>query len=135
MPTSIPAVPPSHQDLFEANGFAHLASLGPDGEPQVHPVWYEVDGDNITVSTTKSRQKYRNLQRDQRVALSILDPENPYRYVEVRGRVARMEDDPDQRFIDQLAKKYLGQDTYPWKQPGDERVKIYIEAEKGNTMG
>ena len=135
MPSSNAVVPESHKDLLEAKGFAHLASNGPEGAPQVHPVWYDLDGDRITVSTTKSRQKYRNLQRDPRVALTILDPENPYRYVEIRGRVAEMEDDPDDRFIDRLANKYLGQDTYPWKAPGDERVKIFIEAEKVNTMG
>lgn len=132
---STDVIPDSHDDLLEAPGFAHIASLGPEGEPQSHPVWYDWRDGELLVSTTKSRQKYRNYQRDPRVAITILDPEQPYRYLEIRGRVTEIEDDPEQAFIDVLAKKYLGTDSYPWRKPGEERVIVHIRPDKANTMG
>jgi PPOX class probable F420-dependent enzyme len=132
---STDVIPDSHKDLLEKAGFAHVASLGPEGEPQSHPVWYDWREGELLVSTTKSRQKYRNYQRDPRVAVSILDPDDPYRYLEIRGRVTDIEDDPEQALIDALAKKYLSTDTYPWRKPGQERVIIHIRPEKANTMG
>lgn len=128
-------IPESHADLLEKRGFAHLASLGPDGEPQSHPVWYFWENDELLISTTKERQKYENVQREARVAVSILDPDNPYRYLEIRGRVAEVEEDPQKEFIDRLAQKYLGEDEYPHKQPQAERVIIHIEPDHTNTMG
>jgi PPOX class probable F420-dependent enzyme len=127
-------IPDSHRDLLDAEGFAHLASIGPDGEPQSHPVWYDFQDGQVWVSTTKSRQKHRNVQRDPRVALSILDPKNPYRYLEVRGRVT-VEDDPDKKLIDFLAQKYLGADEYPHKSPSEERVVLRIEPEHAASQG
>lgn len=132
---STDVIPDSHDDLLDAPGFAHIASLGPEGEPQSHPVWYDWRDGELLVSTTKSRQKYRNYQRDPRVAITILDPEQPYRYLEIRGRVTEIEDDPEQAFIDVLAKKYLGTDSYPWRKPGEERVIVHIRPDKANTMG
>jgi PPOX class probable F420-dependent enzyme len=132
---STDVIPDSHDDLLEAPGFAHIASLGPEGEPQSHPVWYDWRDGELLVSTTKSRQKYRNYQRDPWVAITILDPEQPYRYLEIRGRVTEIEDDPEQAFIDVLAKKYLGTDSYPWRKPGEERVIVHIRPDKANTMG
>lgn len=128
-------VPRSHLDLLDKPGFAHLASLGPNGEPQSHPVWYDWMEGYLRISTTKDRQKYRNVTRDPRVSASILDPENPYRYVEVRGRVVGIEDDPEKKFIDYLAGKYLGEEEYPNKQPDAERVIITIDPEHAATMG
>ncbi|MCZ7531601.1 MAG: PPOX class F420-dependent oxidoreductase [Acidimicrobiia bacterium] len=128
-------IPDSHADILDSKGFAHLASIGPDGEPQSHPVWFDTADGRIRISTTKARQKYRNLQNEPRVSLSILDPENPYRYLEVRGRVAAVEDDPDDAFINSLAKKYMDQDEYPLSQPGDERVIFVIEPVHATTMG
>ena len=125
----------SHRDLLEAKGFAHLASLGPDGEPQSHPVWYDFDGEHLLLSTTKARQKYHNVERDPRVALSILDPSDPYRHLEIRGRVTSIEDDPHYRFIDSLAQKYLNEPRYPYTEPGDERVIITVRPERANTSG
>ncbi len=129
------AIPASHADLLEKRGFAHLASLGRDGEPQSHPVWYFWENDELLISTTKDRQKYENVQRDARVAVSILDPDNPYRYLEVRGRVVEIDDDPQKEFIDRLAQKYLDADEYPHKQPQAERVIIHIDPQHANTMG
>ncbi len=89
----------------------------------------------MKINVTKNRQKYRNIQRDQRVALSIVDPENPYHYLEIRGKVARIEDDLQEAFADALAKKYLGLDKFPYSQPGDERVILYIEPEHTTSIG
>ena len=133
MPADV--IPESHRDLLNAKGIAHLASLGPEGEPQSHPVWYDFLDGRLVISTTKDRQKYRNVERDPRVSATITDPENPYRYLEIRGRVVDIEDDPEKKFIDSLAQKYLGQDEYPDKQPGAERVNIAIDAEHCATMG
>lgn len=133
MPADV--IPDSHRDLLDKKGFAHLATLGPDGEPQSHPVWYAFQDDRLVVSTTKDRQKYRNVTRDPRVSVSITDPDNPYRYLEIRGRVEDIEDDPDKAFIDELAQKYLDKDEYPDKQPDLERVNIAIEPEHCATMG
>lgn len=135
MSTATAVVPESHADLLEAKAFAHLASIGPDGEPQSHPVWYDVRDGQFWISTTKQRQKYRNLVRDPRVAMTILDPDEPYRYLEVRGRVVVIDDDPEKRFIDELARKYRGLDEYPDKRPDQDRVTIRIEPEKTNTLG
>ena len=131
----MPAIPESHIDLLEKNGFAHLASIGPNGEPQSHPVWFDWHDGKVRISTTKDRQKYRNLTREQRVALSILDSDNPYRYLELRGRVVAIDDDPDRSFIDSLAKRYMGVDEYPSHQASDERVVFSIEPEHAATLG
>lgn len=121
----ITSVPDSHVDLLETEGFAHLASLGPDGEPHSHPVWYGWDGEHLKFSTTKQRQKFTNVRRDPRVAVTILDPEDPYRYVELRGEIVEIEDDPGKDFIDELAQAYMGQD-YPMKEPDDDRVILHL---------
>ncbi|GAC1362672.1 MAG: PPOX class F420-dependent oxidoreductase [Actinomycetota bacterium] len=126
-------IPESHKDILLKKGFAHVATLGPKGEPQTSPVWYGWDGESLTFSHTKARQKYKNLLRKPEVALSITDPDNPYRYVEIRG-VATIEDDPDKTFIDEMAQKYLGK-PYPWNQPGDERVIMKIKPQRVTTMG
>lgn len=113
----------------------HLASLGPGGNPQVHPVWYDWDGMHVLVSSTSPRQKTKNLRRDGRVAGAILDPDNPYRYVEVRGSVDAIEDDPTGTLIHRLAKKYLDEDRYPWEDDNSQRVIIRIRPESFNVMG
>ncbi|GCE16234.1 PPOX class F420-dependent oxidoreductase [Dictyobacter kobayashii] len=123
-----------YKDLLSTTALAHIATIGPAGEPQTTPVWFDWDGTHILFSQTKGRQKYKNLQRDPRIALSIVDPTNPYRYLEVRGRVVRVDEDPDLRFINSMAKKYMGVDTYPNHQPGDERVVIVIAPEHTTKM-
>jgi len=128
-------IPASHEDLLEAPAIGVLSSIGPDREPQAHPIWYDWDGGELRVSTTTDRQKYRNVQRDKRVTMTILDPDNPYRYLEVRGEVVETEEDPDKRFIDHLAKRYLGKDEYPDKQADAERVIIHIAPRHAATMG
>lgn len=133
MPADV--IPDSHRDILDKPGFAHLATLGPDGEPQSHPVWYDFNDGRLKFSTTKARQKYRNVERDARVSATILDQDNPYRYLEIRGRVVELEDDPEKKFIDYLAGRYLGEDEYPNKDPNAERVIVHIEPEHTATMG
>ncbi len=86
-------------------------------------------------SQTKTRQKYKNVQRDDRIALSIVDPSNPFRYIEVRGRVDQIEEDPDNAFINKMAKKYIDQDVYPYNRPEDERIVLYVKPEHTTQMG
>ncbi len=106
-------VPAQYRDLLESKALAHVATIGPHGEPQANPVWFGWDGENLLFSQTKGRQKCRNIGREPRIALSIVDPANDYRYLEVRGTVVRVDDDPDNAFINGMAKKYIGQDVYP----------------------
>lgn len=88
----------------------------------------------MKISQTRARQKLRNIDHDPHVALSIADPDNPYRYLEVRGTVERVDDDRDNAFIDELSERYLGKRPYPWHQPGDERVVVYIRPTGASTM-
>ena len=129
------AIPEKYADLLDSTALAHIATLGPNGEPQVNPVWFDWDGEHILFSQTTTRQKFKNVKRNPRIALSIVDPENPYRYLEVRGNVVRIDDDPDKAFIDKMAQKYLGQEKYPWSQPGDERVVVVVRPEHTTQMG
>lgn len=128
-------IPQKEMGILESKGFAHLATIGPHQEPQSNPVWFDWDGTYLKVSQTKTRQKYRNVQRDPHVALSITDPNNPYHYLEVRGKVVRVEEDTNNRFINSLAKKYMNVDTYPYSQPGEERIVLYIQPEHTTSMG
>ncbi|GAA2898731.1 PPOX class F420-dependent oxidoreductase [Nonomuraea rubra] len=99
-------IPESHLDLLTRPLFAHLATIGPDGTPHVNPVWTIWDGEYLRFTTTTDRRKCRNVQRDPNVAVSINDPEQPYRYLEVRGVVERVEPDPSGDFFDVLATRY-----------------------------
>jgi PPOX class probable F420-dependent enzyme len=128
-------IPESHADLLEQPVLAHVATVGPHGEPQNNPVWFGWDGENLTFSQTTGRQKYRNVQDEPRVALSIVDASNPFRYLEIRGTVERIDPDPGNAFINSMAKKYMGEDIYPWHRPGDERVVLVVRPEHTTTMG
>ena len=128
-------IPELFHGLLQSTALAHIATIGPDGEPQSTPVWFGWDGQYLLFSQTKGRQKYRNVQRDPRIALSIVDVTNPFRYLEIRGVVARIEDDKDNAFINSMAKKYINQDVYPNHQPGDERVIVYVKPEHTTKMG
>jgi PPOX class probable F420-dependent enzyme len=121
------------QDLFKKPAFANLATLNPDGSPQVTPVWVDFDGTHVIVNTARGRVKDRNLQREPRVALSILDPENPYRYLGIQGRVTEMTEAGADAHIDKMAKKYLNKDTYPFRKPGEVRVIVKITPERVHT--
>jgi PPOX class probable F420-dependent enzyme len=134
MPEPIPA---THVDLFQMQkpAFASLATLNSDGSPQVTPVWFDYDGTNVLVNTAKGRVKHRNLQRNPRVALSIFDPDNPYRHIAIQGRVREMTEQGADAHIDKMAKKYLNKDKYPFRAPGEVRVLVKIEPEKVHASG
>jgi PPOX class probable F420-dependent enzyme len=123
-------IPESYLDLFEKPAFAHLATLMPDGSPQVTPVWVDYDGKYILVNTARGRQKDRNMRRDARVAVEIVDPNNPYRYIQVRGKVVDITTQGADQHIDKLSKKYTGNEHYQNRRPGEVRVLYKIEPEK-----
>jgi PPOX class probable F420-dependent enzyme len=127
-------IPESHLDLFKKKAFAHLATLMSDGKPQVTPVWVDYDGKHVVINTAEGRLKDKNMQREGRIALSIADPDNPYRYLEVRGRVVERTHNGADAHIDAMAKKYLGQDKYPFRQPGEVRVLYKIAPERSTSM-
>ena len=120
--------------LFQEPNYAHVATLMADGSPQVTPVWVDIEGDRILVNTSEGRAKPRNVRRDPRVAISIVKQDNPYSSAYIRGRVAEMRHEGAKEHIDELAKKYLGQDTYPYLQPGEQRVIMVIEPEHVGSM-
>jgi PPOX class probable F420-dependent enzyme len=129
------AIPAAFLDLFKKKAFGHLATLMPDGSPQVTPVWVDYDGQHVLVNTAAERQKDHNLQRDGRVAISIIDPDNAYRYLEVRGAVIERTTQGADAHIDSLAKRYLGKDTYPWRKASEVRVIFKIRPDHTTHMG
>ncbi len=128
-------IPDKFSDLMQKKVFAGLATLMPDGSPQVTPVWIDFDGENLLVNTAVGRQKDRNLQRDPKVSIMLMDPDNPYRYLEVRGKVVERTLDGAEDHINKMAKKYIGQDVYPYRQPGEVRVLYKVRPEKTSSMG
>jgi PPOX class probable F420-dependent enzyme len=122
-------LPEQAKQILDKKTFAHLATLMPDGSPQVTPVWVEYEGHRIVVNTAESRVKPRNVRNDPRVAVSATDPDNPYEAVIVRGRVDELTHEGADEHIDSLARKYLDRDRYPFRRSGEQRVKIYIEPE------
>jgi PPOX class probable F420-dependent enzyme len=129
-------IPDHFLDLFEKRAFAHLATLMPDGSPQVTPVWVDYDprgdgggGDYVLVNTALRRQKERNVRRNPQVALSISDPDDPYRFVQIRGTVVEITAEGAEAHIDKMAKKYQGLDVYPNHNPAWPRVILKIRPE------
>jgi PPOX class probable F420-dependent enzyme len=128
-------IPAKYLDLFQKKAFASLATLMPDGSPQVTPVWCDFDGTYVIVNSAKGRRKDLNMRNDPRVALAIIDPDNPYRYLEVRGKVVEITEDGADAHIDKMAKKYMGVDKYPLRQPSEVRVLYKIKPEHCSSMG
>ena len=129
-------IPENYLDLLQQKkAFANLATIMADGSPQVTPVWFDYTDGVIRVNTAKGRVKSRTLRPAAAVALAIMDPDNAYRYLQVRGRVRRVVDAGADRHIDALAKKYLGKDKYPFAQPGEVRVMVEIEPRAAHAMG
>jgi len=129
-------IPENFLDLLTAKkAFASIATVMKDGSPQVTPVWFDYTGGKIRVNTARGRVKARTLRPGACVALAIADPDNPYRYLQVRGRVLNVTEQGADAHIDSLAKKYLGQDKYPFRQPGDVRVTCEIEPTSAQGMG
>ena len=130
------AIPEKYLDLVtQKKAFAHLATILSDGSPQVTPVWFDYTNGVIRVNTAKGRVKARTLRDGAKVAMSILDPDNAYRYIQIRGHVSRVSEDGADAHIDSLAMKYLGKDKYPYSQPGDVRVMYEITPDATQAMG
>lgn len=117
------------KDLFRGANFAHLATLMADGAPQVAPVWVELEGDRILVSTGEGSLKARNTKRDGRVALSIVDQANPYVEAQVRGWVAERRPDPTLIVMDRVSRKYTRKE-FPWRDNAHQRVVLVIEVDR-----
>ena len=127
-------LPEKAKQLLGEKTFVHLATLMPDGSPQVSPVWVDTEGDLIVVNTAEGRAKPRNMRKDGRVAISATHPENPYVSVLVRGRVTDITTEDADQHIDALAKKYMGLDEYPLRRPDEVRLKVYITPESVFVM-
>ena len=126
-------IPASHRDLLEAPLIAHLATTRPQGEPQSVPVWFDWDGTHLLIAVGPDSQKYRNTQRDPRLALSIIDPANPARYLEVRGRVTAIDPDMEGTQLRAIVRKYTGADELPGLE--EQRVILVIEPVRTSSMG
>ena len=130
------AIPSEFLDLLQQKAIvAHLATIMPDGTPQVTPVWFDYADGTFRINSAKGRVKARNMKESAPIAMSIIDPENPFRYIQIRGRVKRVTEDGATAHIDSLAKKYLGKDKYPFSQPGEVRVLFEIEPSAVQAMG
>lgn len=123
------------QKLLREPAFCQVATVMPDGSPQITQVWVDTDGDHILINTSERRQKVRNVRRDPRVAVNVVDPKNAWRIASVRGRVVEVTTEGADDLIDRLAFKYIGQEKYPSRQPGEVRVTLKIAPEKINAVG
>ena len=128
-------IPEKYADLFQKRAFGSLATLMPDGSPQVTPVWVDIEGDKLVLNSAKGRVKDKNMRRDPRVSIALIDPENPYRYLEVRGRVVQVTEQGADQHIDKMAKKYLDKDVYPFRRAGEVRVRYIVEPDGFSQMG
>ena len=128
-------IPEQYLDLLAKKAVANLATLMPDGSPQVTPVWVDFDGVHIRINSARGRLKDKNMRRNPLVALALSDPENPFRYLEVRGRVVEITEEGASEHIDALAKKYIDVDEYPGREPGEVRVMYKIEPLRFSFMG
>ncbi|MGB8934827.1 MAG: PPOX class F420-dependent oxidoreductase [Candidatus Nitrosopolaris sp.] len=116
--------------LLEGRNFAFVATLMKDGWPQITPTWVDLEDGKILVNTAEGRLKQKNISRDDRIAISVADQNNPYHMVTVRGRVVEQTKEGADEHIDKLAKKYLGVDKYPLRSPNEKRIMIKIKPER-----
>jgi PPOX class probable F420-dependent enzyme len=128
-------ISPGFQKLLHEPSYCQLATLMPDGSPQITQVWVDTDDEHILINTAEGRQKERNVRRDPRVGVNVVDPANAWRIAMVRGRVVDITTEGADQLIDELAKKYLNEDTYPFRQPEEVRVTLKILPEKINEIG
>jgi PPOX class probable F420-dependent enzyme len=120
------------KEMLRKPNFAHIATVEPDGSPQVTPVWVDLsdEEDLILVNTAEGRRKVQNIRRDPHVAIDVIEQDNPYNMVSIKGEVIEVTPEGADEHIDSLAKKYLGQDKYPFRQPGEKRLVLKIRPEK-----
>ena len=123
-------IPDNFTDLSQKKTFAQLATIMGDGSPQVTPVWWEYDGKHVVINSAKGRTKDLNMRRNPNVALSIQDPDNPYRHLSLKGKVVEITENGADAHIDKLSKKYTGKDVYPNRRPGEVRVIYRILPDK-----
>ncbi len=123
------------REILEAPNFAFVATVRKDGTPHVVPVWVHTDGEKVLLNSSEGRAWPANLERDPRITITVTNSENPYEYVEIRGRVAEKTHEGAKEHIDELAKKYLGADEYPFLQPGEQRIKYVVAPEKARYYG
>jgi PPOX class probable F420-dependent enzyme len=130
-------IPEKYLDLmsYETKAFANLATVQPDGTPQVTPVWFDYTDGKIRVNTAAGRVKHRNMTKNAAVALAITDPKNPYRHVQIRGRVSTVTEEGADAHIDSLAMRYMGKEKYPFHNPAEKRVIFEIEPTSFSVMG
>ncbi len=121
-------IPEDAKHLFKEKNFADVSTLMKDGSPQTTPVWIDAENGEVVFNTAEGRVKTRNIERDPRVAVAVHNEQNPYEYVMVRG-TAELEREGADEHIDELSKRYLNEDTYPFRQPGEVRVKVRVTPE------
>ena len=126
---------PGLLNLLREPAFCQIASIMPNGSPQITQVWVDTDGEHILVNTAEGRQKVRNVRRDPRVAVNVVDPANAWRLATIRGRVVDITTEGADALIDQLAKKYLGVDSYPFRNPEETRITLKIAPERISEIG
>lgn len=129
------SIPATHAMFFGRPIVASLATVLPSGQPQVQPVWCSYDGTHVLVNTAKGRVKYRNLHERRPVTLLLINPDDVYHWLEIRGHVAEETENGAREQLDQLAKRYIGADKYPWHQPGDVRVLFRIAPDHVTAYG
>jgi len=127
---STATITPEIAKLFQGKNFASFATLMNDGSPHVAPMWVDLDGDIILINTAVGRVKEKNIRRDNRIALSIYDQENPYNMVSIRGKVIDLITEGADEHLDKLAKKYFGVEKYPFHTPDEQRIILKIQPEK-----
>ncbi|HZT96611.1 MAG TPA: PPOX class F420-dependent oxidoreductase [Chloroflexota bacterium] len=121
--------------LLKEPAYCEIATLMPDGSPQITQVWVDTDGEHILINTSANRQKTKNVRRDPRVAVNVVDPNNAWRIAMVRGRVVDITTEGADESIDRLAQKYIGKEKYPFRQPGEQRVLLKILPEHISATG
>jgi PPOX class probable F420-dependent enzyme len=128
-------IPPKYLDLFDKKAFGHLATIMPDGSPQVTPVWVDLDGKYVRFNSARGRVKDKNVRRNAQVAISIQDPDNPYRYLQIRGRVVEITETGADDHANKLSQKYVGKPVYAKQSPSEVRVLYKVEPQKVSSMG
>lgn len=126
---------PGFQKLLQEPSFCEIATIMPDGSPNIAQVWVDTDGEHVLINTTENSQKVRNIRRDPRVAVNVVDPSNQWRLGNVRGKVVDVTTEGANAHIDKLGKKYRGWDEYPYKDPNNPRVILKIAPDKVREIG
>jgi PPOX class probable F420-dependent enzyme len=121
------SIPDSHRDLLERPILVSLATVQPDGQPQVTPVWADLHDGHVRVNTAAGRQKHKNLLDRKQATVMAVDPDNGQRYIEIRGEVSRVTEEDGDAVIDKLAKDYLGAESYPYRNSAETRVTFLIK--------